>query len=40
MEAERAKPILAINACIYWHALRRRGIADRVPGWGRLLESA
>jgi maleate isomerase len=39
MEAERAKPILAINACIYWHALRRHGIADRVPGWGRLLES-
>lgn len=38
LEAELAKPVLAINACIYWHALRRRGIADRVPGWGRLLE--
>jgi maleate isomerase len=37
MEAERRKPILAINACIYWHALRKNGIADRVPGWGSLL---
>lgn len=38
MEAERAKPVLAINACIYWHALRVNGIPDRIPGWGRLLE--
>ncbi len=39
METERAKPILAINAAIYWHALRTNGIADRIPGWGRLLEA-
>jgi maleate isomerase len=38
MERERAKPVLAINACIYWHALRTNGIADRVPGWGNLLD--
>lgn len=38
METERAKPILAINAAIYWHALRTNGIADRIPGWGSLLE--
>lgn len=38
MEAERAKPVLAINACIYWHALRKNGIADRMAGWGSLLE--
>jgi len=38
MEAERRKPILAINACIYWHALRQSGLPDRVPGWGSLLE--
>lgn len=37
MEAERGKPILAINACIYWRALRVNGIADRLDGWGRLL---
>lgn len=39
MEAERAKPILAINACIYWRALRVNSIEDRVPGWGSLLEN-
>lgn len=38
MEGERGKPVLAINSCIYWHALRRNGIADRMPGWGSLLE--
>jgi len=37
MEAERGKPVLAINACIYWRALRACGIGDRVAGWGRLL---
>jgi maleate isomerase len=39
METERAKPIIAINAAIYWHALRTNGIADRITGWGRLLET-
>jgi len=38
MEAERDKPILAINACIYWRALRARAIEDRLAGWDRLLE--
>jgi maleate isomerase len=38
MEAERGKPLLAINACIYWRALRACGIGDRVAGWGSLLE--
>jgi maleate isomerase len=38
MEAERARPVLAINACIYWHALRANGIADRIAGWGGLLQ--
>jgi maleate isomerase len=39
-EAERwlGKPVLAINAVTYWDALRRCGIADRVYGWGRILE--
>ena len=38
MEAERNKPILAINTAIYWRALRKNGIADRMAGWGSLLE--
>ncbi len=38
MEAEREKPILAINTAIYWQALRKNGIADQKAGWGSLLE--
>jgi maleate isomerase len=32
------KPIIAINAAIYWHALRANGIDDHMSGFGRLLE--
>jgi maleate isomerase len=32
------KPVIAINAATYWHALRAHGIADRVTGCGGLLE--
>lgn len=38
MEAERGKPILAINTAIYWRSLRKNGIEDKVQGWGSLLE--
>jgi maleate isomerase len=39
-EAERwlGKPVIAINTAIYWHALRSVGIADKMSGWGPLLE--
>lgn len=33
-----AKPVVAINTAIYWHALRQSGIADRISGFGELLE--
>ena len=38
-EAERwlDKPVLAINAAIWWMALRDNGIEDKVYGCGRLL---
>lgn len=41
-EAETAlgKPVLATNPVTYWHALRRAGITDRIPGAGRLLALA
>ena len=26
------KPVIAINAATYWHALRRLGITDPMPG--------
>ncbi len=32
------KPVIAINAATYWHALRARGIEDKVEGCGTLLE--
>ncbi|WP_428484509.1 maleate cis-trans isomerase family protein [Rhodopila sp.] len=32
------KPVIAINTATYWHALRGNGIADKVAGFGRLLE--
>ena len=39
-EAERwlEKPVIAINAATYWHALRVNKIHDKVYGYGRLLE--
>jgi len=39
-EAERwlGKPVLAVNAVTYWHALPQCGIEDRVYGYGRVLE--
>ncbi|PWS35413.1 arylmalonate decarboxylase [Falsiroseomonas bella] len=32
------KPVIAINTATYWHALRARGIEDKVEGCGKLLE--
>ena len=32
------KPVIAINTATYWWALRQNGIADRVYGFGSLLE--
>jgi maleate isomerase len=31
------KPVIAINSACYWHALRRHGIRDQIPGRGRLF---
>jgi maleate isomerase len=31
------KPVIAINAATWWHALRANGITDRMEGFGRLL---
>ncbi len=38
-EAERwlDKPVLAVNTCTYWHALRSAGLDDRIGGFGSLL---
>ena len=37
LERELGKPVLAINALTFWHALRHNGISDRMTGFGTLL---
>jgi maleate isomerase len=39
-DAERwfGKPVLCLNAVMYWKALRTCGIEDRIFGYGRILE--
>ncbi|MFO7305036.1 MAG: arylmalonate decarboxylase [Gammaproteobacteria bacterium] len=38
-EAEQwlGKPVLAVNTCTYWYALRTCGIDDKIDGFGSLL---
>lgn len=38
-EAERwlGKPVLAVNTCTYWRALRACGVEDKIDGFGSLL---
>ena len=31
------KPVLAVNTCTYWHALRSLGIDDKIDGFGSLM---
>ena len=37
LEAHFSKPVVSVNAATYWFALRRHGITDPLPGFGRLL---
>jgi maleate isomerase len=37
-ECELDKPVIAINAATYWHALRQNGIQERFPELGSLLK--
>ena len=37
-EKRLGKPVIAINAATYWHALRANGFNDKVTGLGHLLE--
>jgi len=39
LEQELQKPVIAINAATYWHALRQFGIDDQLQGFGQLLEN-
>jgi len=37
LEDKFGKPVLSVNAATYWYALRKMGINDPIPGYGRLL---
>ena len=37
LEKELGKPVIAVNAAIWWMALRDNGIDDKIDGCGRLL---
>lgn len=37
LEAELGMPVVTSNQIMAWHALRRCGIANAVPGFGRLM---
>lgn len=38
LERETGKPVVTSNQAAMWHALRRLGIKDKIPGYGRLLD--
>ena len=39
MQQTLGKPVIAINAATYWHALRANGVTDQFGGHGPLFES-
>jgi maleate isomerase len=40
LEEDLGKPALSSNAAMMWHALRRCGVREPIPGYGRLLTLA
>ena len=38
LEAELGRPVVTSNQAALWCALRTAGIADAIPGLGRLLQ--
>jgi len=39
LERDLGKPVVTSQAATLWHALRLMSVADRVPGYGRLLSA-
>ena len=39
IEAELKKPVVTSNQAMVWHALRKLGIHEVAPGYGRLMET-
>ena len=40
LEADTGKPVVTSNQATIWDSLRRAGVRERIPGFGRLLEVA
>lgn len=40
LERALGKPVITSNQVMVWHVLRRQGVTDAVPGFGRLFEVA
>jgi maleate cis-trans isomerase len=40
LEADTGKPVVTSNQATIWYSLRRLGVGERIPGFGRLLETA
>lgn len=38
LERELGKPVVTSNLATFWQALRTSGVADRIEGYGRLLQ--
>ncbi|HSF01668.1 MAG TPA: aspartate/glutamate racemase family protein, partial [Solirubrobacterales bacterium] len=39
LERDAGKPVVTSNQATIWDSLRRAGVRERIPGFGRLLES-
>ena len=39
LEEKLARPVITSNSATMWHGMRLGGIADSIPGFGRLLRS-
>ena len=39
LEQTLGKPVITSNTAMLWHVLRKGGIADAVPGFGKLLQA-
>ena len=37
LEADLDRPVVTSNQAMVWHSLKKLGINDRVPGYGRLM---
>jgi maleate isomerase len=39
LEKSLGRPVITSNTAMLWHVLRQGGIADPIPGYGRLLQT-